>query len=916
MKKEKIEKMNFSRDKAKATAVIFVLLLTISTIFIALTPVSAQTVTERKLHIYVSPQPVTGVGQQMFIVYWPDFMPVPETDEELAAGKRGAFFGVTLIITKPDNSEETIEMPRSDPVGGGYTLYTPDQIGEYSVQAHFPGNWRNITVGTPFAPAGNFWYTPDDSAIRTFIVQEDPIETWSDPPLQNDYWMRPISGASHWSELAGNWLGSYAQKYPQGASGGTTNNYGYGKAPGSAHILWTRQHYPTGSIMDERFGDHVYTLNHYQDVDFDGNRLILDGVIHYTPQYTGHWGSGNAVGSFGWAGLDLYTGELLFFDPDAIKPEFGQIYLYNSPNQHGGFSYLWRTNDVEMPDSVTREPQFTEPETVTNIHSRPGTETWEMIDAYTRNRVCYVANVSARGTQVYGKEGSVLVYNTANLGTSSSPNYYLTIWNSSAAPTMLAGDESTWLWQWRPQWGGHSNYGFRWRENKDAFHDGDTCFSLNVSIPSLQGPRNTVVNQTASIRAVREGEYVIFATSGRNDADGIAPCWLMAVSLERGHEGEKLWETTFTPPFAEQWGVGFDPGMVLVGVYPEDEVVVFSNRIELKWYVYDMKTGQKLWESEPESPFHYYGMSSNYYDGMLLTYGRLGGILSAYDIRTGEIEWTYVAEGPGTETPYGNSILSISCISDGKIYLGASEHSASSPLWRGPNLRCVDAETGKEIWKILFWGSSHSVADGILVGFNWYDGQVYAFGRGPSATTVKAGPEVATLGSSVMITGTVTDQTPTGRRNINGEFEFTLKGTPAISDEDMGAWMQYLFMDQACPADAKGVPVTLDAIDPNGNFVHIDTVTSDMSGMFSYQWCPEMEGKYTIMATFEGSESYGSSYSETAVVVDPAPAPAGPIEPEEPKEAPLITTEVAILIAAVIVAVAVIVGFWINRKRK
>jgi hypothetical protein len=99
--------------------------------------------------------------------------------------------------------------------------------------------------------------------------------------------------------------------------------------------------------------------------------------------------------------------------------------------------------------------------------------------------------------------------------------------------------------------------------------------------------------------------------------------------------------------------------------------------------------------------------------------------------------------------------------------------------------------------------------------------------------------------------------------------------------------------------------------------IHIATVTSDMSGMFSYQWCPEIEGKYTIMATFEGSEAYGSSYAETAVAVDPAPAPSGPIEPVEPTaEAPFITTEVAILIAAVIVAVAVIVGFWIIRKRK
>ena len=52
-------------------------------------------------------------------------------------------------------------------------------------------------------------------------------------------------------------------------------------------------------------------------------------------------------------------------------------------------------------------------------------------------------------------------------------------------------------------------------------------------------------------------------------------------------------------------------------------------------------------------------------------------------------------------------------------------------------------------------------------------------------------------GDSVMVKGTVTDQTPTGRRNVNNELEFSLKDTPAISDEDMQAWMQYKFMGQA-----------------------------------------------------------------------------------------------------------------------
>ncbi len=40
----------------------------------------------------------------------------------------------------------------------------------------------------------------------------------------------------------------------------------------------------------------------------------------------------------------------------------------------------------------------------------------------------------------------------------------------------------------------------------------------------------------------------------------------------------------------------------------------------------------------------------------------------------------------------------------------------------------------------------------------------------------------APLGTSVMITGSVTDQSPGAA------------GTPAISDEDMSAWMEYMYV--------------------------------------------------------------------------------------------------------------------------
>ena len=153
-------------------------------------------------------------------------------------------------------------------------------------------------------------------------------------------------------------------------------------------------------------------------------------------------------------------------------------------------------------------------------------------------------------------------------------------------------------------------------------------------------------------------------------------------------------------------------------------------------------------------------------------------------------------------------------------------------------------------------------------------------------------------------------------------------------------------MNQGVPADAKGVTVKLTAIDPNGNYQEIGEVTSDLWGNFGKSWNPPVPGEYFVVAEFEGSASYGSSSASTYFVVDPAPSPARPIEPEQPEpttpepttpepttpepttpepttpeptqltEAPLITTEIAILAAVAVACVIGIVSFRALRKRK
>jgi hypothetical protein len=738
-----------------------------------------------------------------------------------------------------------------------------------------------------------------------FTVQEDSIAVWHESPLPADYWMRPISGASRaWNVLAGNWLGGAAQQWPAGSYGGTISNYGYGSAPESAHILWTHSLFDSGSLVDERFGSEAYTLNHYQDLDFPS--VIVNGKIHYEAWEDVHYPGGYAAG--GWGTLSLYTGEQLFLDRLAVSPPaFGQIYLYKSGNQHGAFEYLWRTADVTLPEVVRLGRSTTERNTTTYPVNSAGGALWEMIDGFTGSTICYVANVSTTGQQVYGKDGSILYYSTQNYGSNANPEYYLRIWNSTAIPSMRAGDTGTNYWMWRPSGGSHMS-----APQRNVGHDGNTGFSLNVSIPNLNGPRNALVNQTASLWAVRESEYAIFGTPGRNDERGTVNGYVLAVSLVPGQEGQKLWDASFTPPLGNS---GFYSGVTFRTCVPEYDVILFSCPTLLKWYAYDMKSGQLLWESE-RPQLEYYRMDYNIYEDLLLTSGRAGGELTAYDLRTGEIRWNYIATGEGTESPYGNSVMSNLIVSDGKIYVTSAEHSATTPLWRGPNLRCINASDGIELWKILFWGQATlRVADGILIGWNLYDGQVYAFGMGPSGTSVTVSPDVSEYGNTVMIKGTVTDQTPTSRRNINNELQFSLKDTPAISDEDMQAWMEYKFMQQGYPTDAKGVEVTLDIIDPNDNFFNVGNATSDINGNYALPFTPDVPGTYTIIATFAGSNSY---YPSTATaylsVSEEAPSTAAPTEqPQSVADLYFVPAIVGIIIA--IIAVGIVLALLLLKKR-
>jgi hypothetical protein len=185
-----------------------------------------------------------------------------------------------------------------------------------------------------------------------------------------------------------------------------------------------------------------------------------------------------------------------------------------------------------------------------------------------------------------------------------------------------------------------------------------------------------------------------------------------------------------------------------------------------------------------------------------------------------------------------------------------------------------------------------------------------------------------------------------GTKTFDKQVRFP-DGVPAIADENMSPWMEYVYMQQNKPTNIKGVPVVLTALDPNGNTLNIGNgpVTANADGKFALLWTPPVPGVYTIKASFEGSESYYGSYSTTSIgvvqasgatpsvptptpeVVTPTPTP---IVTPTSVVTPIITpspvpsgpgtvgigSEVYIAIAAIVIIAIVVAAAILLRRRK
>ena len=152
----------------KSIAIVTILTLTIIvSSFAAVLEVNAQITVEKYpsfVYVDAAPNPV-GIGQTVTIVIWPaEIPPQTPTDNLLGApGNRQAWTGWTLTITDPDGKAKTITLPVSDPVGGTYYMFSPDIIGNWTVQSHFPAQWKNTTTY-------NRLYAAADSDIASLLL--------------------------------------------------------------------------------------------------------------------------------------------------------------------------------------------------------------------------------------------------------------------------------------------------------------------------------------------------------------------------------------------------------------------------------------------------------------------------------------------------------------------------------------------------------------------------------------------------------------------------------------------------------------------------------------------------------------------------------------------------------------------------
>lgn len=830
-----------------------ILVLTLSAI-VTFFPVIFAQENWKATHTYIgaTPNPV-GVNQETLLhIGMTDPLPSTELGWEL-----------TVTITRPDGETEILGPFTTDSTGGTGAIYVPTMVGTYTIQSHFEEQVMP-DPGTRWTPGGTIMRASDSQPLD-LIVQDISIEYHPGFPSPTEYWTRPIDAQMReWYSISGSW-----PTIPDNQHALYNED-----APESSHILWAKP-LEMGGLVGGLLGPHSFDHGDAYEGRFATGvkaSVILAGVLYYN-KYKVRNPTQEVVAVNLRTGKELWTNSLLDSNGTSHRLAFGQTFYWDSFNLHGAFAYLWAVDG----------------------------STWHAFDPndgnwiYTMDNVPSVGDASIgrqvpAGHIIYGSNGEMYRY-TVNLDEG-----WMTLWNSTKVVNEAAGGFT--VGSWRPE---------------GNVYDATLGIEWNITIPS---------GLTGMVRAILD-DRLIGMTRNRLgaplDTDADDPIRFWAISTEQGQEGDLKFDTTWQQP----------SGNLTIDYFAtskEDGVFIMAAKETRAFFGFDINTGNQLWgptESQqylnqfdlmtaPDYPL--YAVA----DGMFYSTG-FGGIVYAYDVQTGNRVWAYEIEDPYREILWSNNWPAlIAFVADEKVYIAHYEHSPVDPLPRGAPFAALDAKTGEVLWRIQMrsvqWGGQPIIGDSIIAIFNSYDNRIYALGKGPSAITASAPDNSLSLGSSVTIKGKVTDVSPGAL-----EYESTSRfpnGVPVVADESMDTWMNYVYMQYPSPTNVMGVTLKFEAIDPNGNYQNLGTTTSDIAGNFGFTFEPEVPGQYMVIVTFEGSDSYYGSFTTTYLTVDPASESSTPIEPEQPAtETPLITTEVAIIVGLVAIAITGIAAYWLIKRK-
>jgi len=801
------------------------------------------------LEVHAEPNPV-GIGQDLYLSLF-STKPIPGTFKEMS-----------IVIVKPDGRNETFGPYDSDTTGGvGGIVFVPQVEGNYTAQAFYKGQTIRVS-------GVDYDIQPAMSKAVNFTVQTDPISSTPFVPLPTEYWSRPIYSTNFaWSKLGGNWWGLGKPSFTDtGGYDATGNNFNpYSQAPNTGHIMWVKPTAFGGQVGGPISGDQEsqYTSTSILYRQFEP--IILNGIIYYKLYPNTPTTVTSAGGTPGWDAVDLRTGELVWHKDTNDTLVFGWNMQFHTVQEYGTQAYL-----VAISNSST----------------------WKLYDPLTGYYIASITGVqstTAPGlveTDDDSTQGAVYMYYING----TYPNLSLTMWNS----TRCVSTSSSII---RPTGNIPFSRGIEW----------------SVPIPSTIKVGGTDVNITGP-------------DTNKNPLLTIAARTNDVIVLRSHGQELPMFTDQFGTEYSIELGIGAKNGTLLWGPvrrdtqqYNEITVVAAGDGYYVTHdkdlniaYVYNIQTGKQIGKG-----ISLEGNSlSTLSRGGAIAYGKcyiwdFGGYVNAIDLATATVNWTLTPRSAGYDTPYGIYPywhFGSHSIADEKLFLSEGRM-YDPPLFTNARKMAINVNDGSVVWSILgtYAREPSAIADGYMVGWNSYDAQIYTFGKGPSQTTINTNTGVVTSGSSVLLTGTVTDISA-GTRDADRSARFP-NGVAAVSDESQSAWMEYVYMQQPMPKNVTGVTVELSILDSNNNYRPIGKTTTDETGFFSYNWKPDIEGKFTVYARFEGSESYWPSNGRTAFAVDEAAPTQAPTETPGPGIADtyFLPAVAAIIIAIIIIGVLIMI---------